>query len=92
MQHMAGLVEDDLLARLDPDAIGNSITHGAGRAKQGGFLAQQFAGHLLELADSGILVALLVTDLGVGDGLAHARRWFRFGIGIEINARRRQGG
>ena len=48
MDRVGGLVQDDLVARLAPDPVGDLVAHGARRQEQGGLLAQQLGGLVLK--------------------------------------------
>ena len=91
MQRVGGLIENDLLPGPRPDPIGDLVAHGARGQEQGARLAQQFGDPVLQPVHRGILAALLVADLGLGDGLAHGRRGPGLGIAIEVDARPRAG-
>ena len=91
MQDVAGLVYDHFLPGLGPGSVGDGIAHRAGRQEKRGLRTQHLASHFLQLVDGRVFVALLIADLGIGDGFAHPRRGLRFGVGIKINTRRGHG-
>ena len=84
---MAGLVQDDLVPRLGVGAVRDLVAHGSGGKEQRRVLAQQLRHHRAELQHRGVLVALLVADLGVRHRLAHRPRGAGLGVAVQIDPR-----
>ncbi len=82
---MAAGLADEFVARLAVQADADLVGHGAGGHKQCGFFAEDFGGELLQAVAGGIDVDDVVTDVGIGDRLAHFGRGAGDGVGAEVD-------
>lgn len=84
VDRVAGRFDDDLVTGSAVDGVGDQIAHRAGREEEGGLLAGEVGDHVLKAVDAGVFAFLLITDFGVGDGLAHAGGGAGLGVAGEV--------
>ena len=84
--------EHPLAAGADVQADGDLVAHRPAGQEERRLVAQQRRDALLEGARRRVRAALLVADLGRGDGGAHGRRGARLRVGVEVDERHRPRG
>ena len=79
-EQMRAAIENDRVAWLAMCQDGAEIAHRTAGDEQGGFLAEDGRGFLLQQIDGRVLVDTVIADFGIGHCLAHCR--VRLGVGV----------
>ena len=84
-KNVAPVSQDDLIAPATVGQQAYQIAHGAAGKKQGGFLAQFFGGHILELVNGRVFVKHVISHLSFGHGFTHGLGGLGQGVTSQVN-------
>ena len=84
--NVASCLAEQFIAGLGVDLDADLIRHGAGRHKQGSFLAEESGDAFLQQIDGRIFAENVVAHLGREHGGAHGSGRFRYGVAAEVDS------